>query len=1021
MFLFNIQGMNPGILNQKWKTLSLEELIISTPYFIPFAVITESHLTPNIFDAEVQIKNYNLQRADRAGDRKGGGVVVYSHDSIAISSHEIYSDKHSQAVILYSEVHNLIMVGLYRPPEAPLTSFANLMSKIQSFVDKHKTSDIIIQGDVNFPQVVWSDSTIKSGKSTEENQSARILLDFMDKNFMTQQVEENTRDNKNILDVIITNNTEHLHSITVEKCKITSDHDLVKCDILNIFKKPAVTETTYTPDSEFDRYNWNKATWNPIREELNALDWEQIMSKETSVANMSQKFEDTVISVASKHTVEHKLTARREHNRIPSARLALIRKKKRINSKINWLKYMNPTNKSPEEVDSALKILLHKKEHIETEIKLSILEEQSKKEQAVLEKIKTNPKAFYSYSKQRSKVKSGVGPLKDPDGNLTSDPKNMADLLQAQYKKVFSDPQKKTDFKADTDCEFPGIETIDLQEKDFITAINLIPPSAASGPDKFPIQILKECKNELAKPLCLLWKRSLETGEIPSKYKQQTIVPIFKKGTKGDPANYRPVSLTSHIIKIFERIVRKKLVEYCVENNIIVAEQYGFCSGKSCTTQLLSHFEKILEILDNNANADVIYLDFSKAFDKVDHDILLKKLKAFGITGNLLNWLNSFLSDREQYVIVDGHKSIPEKVLSGVPQGTVLGPLLFILYINDIVKVIRYSYVKIFADDSKLIKMIESLTDRELLDSDLQAVIEWAVINKMELNRLKFQLLSHGNKNDFKLPYDIDENISLEKSENVVDLGVTLSENATFTTHIANAVSSAKRFAAWTMRTFKSRSREVVLLLYKTYVRPRLEYGCAVWSPHLIKDINAIESIQRSITSKIEGCENMNYWERLQELRLYSLQRRRERYQVIHMWKIFKEIIPNDLNFVFYESRSHGIKCRRPKLNLKNKRISTLRDNYFTSVGPALFNAIPSSITSSVSLSVFKSKLDKFLKYIPDTPPLPNYASQNHNSILEWKTSGRDSPYWLWKHSTQMEDNISAGTGGPGQELAAFC
>ena len=139
------------------------------------------------------------------------------------------------------------------------------------------------------------------------------------------------------------------------------------------------------------------------------------------------------------------------------------------------------------------------------------------------------------------------------------------------------------------------------------------------------------------------------------------------------------------------------------------------------------------------------------------------------------------------------------------------------------------------------------------------------------------------------------------------------------------------------------------------------------------------------------------------------------------MWKIFKEIIPNDLNFVFYESRSHGIKCRRPKLNLKNKRISTLRDNYFTSVGPALFNAIPSSITSSVSLSVFKSKLDKFLKFIPDTPPLPNYASQNHNSILEWKTSGRDSPYWLWKHSTQMEDNISAGTGGPGQELAAFC
>ena len=314
-------------------------------------------------------------------------------------------------------------------------------------------------------------------------------------------------------------------------------------------------------------------------------------------------------------------------------------------------------------------------------------------------------------------------------------------------------------------------------------------------------------------------------------------------------------------------------------------------------------------------------------------------------------------------MIVDGHKSVPEKVRSGVPQGTVLGPLLFILYINDIVKVIKYSYIKIFADDSKLIKMIESLTDRELLDSDLHAVIEWAVTNKMELNRVKFQLLSHGNKNDLKTPYQIDEKITLEKSENVVDLGVTLSETATFNAHIANAVSSAKRFAAWTMRTFKSRKSDVVLLLYKTYVRPRLEYGCALWSPHLIKDINSIEAVQRSVTSKIEGLDNMNYWERLQELRLYSLQRRRERYQIIHMWKIYKEIIPNDLNFEFYNSRSHGIKCRRPKLNLKNKRISTIRNNYFTSVGPALFNAIPCSITSSKSLNAFKSKLDRFLHF----------------------------------------------------------
>ena len=495
-----------------------------------------------------------------------------------------------------------------------------------------------------------------------------------------------------------------------------------------------------------------------------------------------------------------------------------------------------------------LKSLLTKKENIESAIKQSIIEEQRRKEESVLEKIKSNPKVFYAYAKQQSKIKCRIGPLKDKDGKLTSNPKEMADLLQQQYQKVFSDPEKNTGINVEVNSDLPGISNITLCEEDFITAINLIPPNSASGPDKFPITILKECKKELAKPLCLIWKRSLETGEIPDKYLKQTIVPIFKKGNKADPANYRPVSLTSHLIKILERIIRKKLLEYIDANNIIVTEQYGFCSGKSCTTQLLSHFEKILEILDKCANADVIYLDFSKAFDKVDHEILLKKLEAFKITGKLLQWIRSFLSSRLQYVIVDGHKSAPEKVLSGVPQGTVLGPLLFILYINDIVKVIRHSYIKIFADDTKLIKMIESLEDRDLLDADLHAVIEWAALNKMELNELKFQLLSHGNKNNLKAPYVINEDISLEKSEDVIDLGVTLSENATFSSHITKAVLSAKRFAAWTMRTFKSRKNEVVLLLYKTYVRPRLEYSCALWSPHLIKDIISIEL--RSSTKK---------------------------------------------------------------------------------------------------------------------------------------------------------------------------
>ena len=189
-------------------------------------------------------------------------------------------------------------------------------------------------------------------------------------------------------------------------------------------------------------------------------------------------------------------------------------------------------------------------------------------------------------------------------------------------------------------------------------------------------------------------------------------------------------------------------------------------------------------------------------------------------------FIKKILPNRQQFVIVNGKRSDPEKVLSGVPQGTVLGPLLFILYINDLVKVLKHSYIKIFADDSKLIKVINSLEDRDLLNADLHAVIEWAVRNKMELNKLKFQLMSYGKHENLKAPYMIDENTPLSKSEDVKDLGVTLSENATFGTHISNITASAKRIAGWTMRTFKSRTKEVVLLLYKTYT----DQG---WSMHV--------------------------------------------------------------------------------------------------------------------------------------------------------------------------------------------
>jgi ribonuclease P/MRP protein subunit RPP40 len=190
-------------------------------------------------------------------------------------------------------------------------------------------------------------------------------------------------------------------------------------------------------------------------------------------------------------------------------------------------------------------------------------------------------------------------------------------------------------------------------------------------------------------------------------------------------------------------------------NKLFSLNQHGFRSGRNCLTQLLHHVDDILKDLSTDANADVIYLDFSKAFDKVDHKILLKKLSSFGIGGNLLRWINSFLSGSKQYVVVERLESGTIIVLSGVPQGTVLGPLLFLLYINDMEEVVKHCLLKIFADDSKLHKKIRSHLDRLLLQQDLESVFTWASENNMDLNQDKFELLQLGRNPDLKHPYTL--------------------------------------------------------------------------------------------------------------------------------------------------------------------------------------------------------------------------------------------------------------------------
>ena len=617
--------------------------------------------------------------------------------------------------------------------------------------------------------------------------------------------------------------------------------------------------------------------------------------------------------------------------------------------------------------------------------KVSVLNEKEAKEIEALQHIKTNPKAFFTYAKKHSKVSTDVGPLRDSEGKIHSDAREKAKILQEQYTKVFSDPQKVATDDIKGQSTDKTIADIYFTTEDVEEAIQDIPTFAAPGPDKFPAILLKECCKQLAYPLYKIWRKSLDEGKIPAKLKSQSIIPIYKrKGGKASAANYRPVSLTSHVIKLMERVMRKALVKFIEETDALTEFQFAFREGRSTVSQLLQHIDNILTILEEDANADVVYLDFAKAFDKVDHKRLLKKLKSLGITGKVYNWLEDFLQKRTQKVVVEGQVSDSAPVISGVPQGTVLGPVLFIVFINDLTEVIKHSQLLIFADDSKITKKIETLEDHKKLQEDIHSAITWSMVNNMELNMDKFQLVQSGEHPELKIEYKINSDNSIKNSDVVKDLGIHVTPTLSWDYQITKMINDSKKMSNWILRTFTTRNSEILLYLYKTFVIPKLEYGSQVWTPYMIKDIGRIEAVQRSYTARLDEMSNFNYHERLQALNLYSLQRRRERFLIITMWKISVGLVPNTMNIVFYRTSRFGMKARRKCSKAKRLHLRTIRFNYFTSTGPALYNLLPRKLKRKTTLDTFKKNLDKYIKQFPDRPPCPGYQCANNNSLLSW-------------------------------------
>lgn len=468
-------------------------------------------------------------------------------------------------------------------------------------------------------------------------------------------------------------------------------------------------------------------------------------------------------------------------------------------------------------------------------------------------RIVSDPKYFWSYVKERNK--NAVIPGVMTYDNSTADSKQgIVDFFANSFEKMFDRDEAEYNVHAMVANCARGAHEVNIALSDIEYAIRQIKSNGSRGPDDIHPKIVRKCSDALVWPIWLLFCKSFENGIIPTAAKASRIVPIHKKGDRSKIENYRMIAIGSVILRIMEKAVFHGVSAF-VESGL-ANEQHGFRRNRSISTNLINLSVAVNEAFSRRSQLDVFYGDFQTAFDRVCHRILIGKLIEFGLGPRTVKWISSFLSDRRNYVEIDGVKSRQFNSWSGVGAGTTLGPLLFLVFINDIGQHIKYSDFLLFADDIKIYAEIGSLMDTRKLQVDIDNVFKWCQDNRLyfNVNKCNVITLCRTNRtvtNDYVLDGQI-----VTRVDEIRDLGVTVDSRFRFVTHIEKLISAARQTIGFIKMISSNRfERSVLKLLYVSYVRSKLEFGSIIWDPYQQVYRDELESVQKGFIVFLLGDE----------------------------------------------------------------------------------------------------------------------------------------------------------------------
>lgn len=913
------------------------------------SIISISEVKPKNFKFERQLSEYIIDGYElvpiNLGIRDGGrGLLIYVKDNLTFNHINLGVDflEYACVEIVLNKQEKLLYTSIYRSPSSDINNNNKLNTLLKEIVSR-KYSHTIINGDINYPGIDWENISTSQGPGEDEYEFIETIRDC----FLYQHILENTRgrgsDNPSLIDLVFSNEEGMVSDVNVDAPLGKSDHAFISY-CLNVHRNgPKGVKTVY----RYDRADWDRMS------DLMNIDWkEKLRGLDTNGQWVT--FRDMLLGVVEqcvpKKTVSRDGKRRRD---VENRKLRTkVKRKQRL-----WNRYIKGGDmKAYEEY-----------KRCRNQIRTLTRKLVKNREKNIAEKSKTNPKSFWNYVQKKTKVKTSVSDLyKDTNNSsLTCNDAEKANVLADFFTSVFT---------VDKDDKQPNITIADVPE---LNTINITPNvvenrlknlniSKSPGPDGLHPRILHDLRSAISTPLSIIFNSSWAEGVIPDEWKCANVTALFKKGDRQMAGNYRPVSLTCILCKVMEGIVRENMVKHMKLYKLFSNKQYGFISGRSTVLQLLTVIDRWTEILDEGGAVDVAYCDFMKAFDKVSHEKLLHKLNIYNFGDKYRSWIGSFLHDRKQRVIVNGEKSDWKNVTSGIPQGSVLGPICFVLYINDLpTSFSNNSEVFLFADDTKIFRQIMCKDDCELLQTDIYDMKKWSDTWMLKFHPDKCKVMRIGRSKVDQYDYKMDSSYKpMSKSTEEKDIGVVIDNKLTFQKHINEKVNKANSIVGIIRRTFEYLDNKMFCTLFKALVRPHIEYANPVWSPHLKKNIEMIENVQRRATKQVPGLSDLSYEERLKELNLPSLVYRRLRGDLIEVYKILSGKYDPEVSDLFNLNTQQSTRGHNFKLYKKRPRLNVRKYSFCYRVVDA-WNRLPNDIVTAKSVHSFERKLDKFLKDEP--------------------------------------------------------